>query len=47
MSKTPDRIPFWKEVYLKVENDIGTEDAAIGLLLGCLVTLAYWKHCKK
>ena len=26
MAKTPDRMPFWKEIYLKVEDDIGTED---------------------
>lgn len=45
MAKTPDRIPFWKEIYLKVEDEIGTEDAIIGLLLGGLVTILYWKHC--
>ncbi len=47
MAKTPDRIPFWKEIYLKVEDDIGTEDTIIGLLLGSLVCIMYWKHCKK
>lgn len=47
MAKSPDRTPFWKEIYSKVEDDIGTEDAIIGLLLGGLVCIMYWKHCKK
>lgn len=47
MSKTPDKVPFWKEIYNKVEEDIGSEDALIGLILGGLVTVLYWKHCKK
>ena len=47
MSKTPNKIPFWKEIYLKIEDDIGTEDMLVGLLLGSLVTALYWKRCKK
>ena len=37
--------PFYKEVYKKVENEIGVVDAVIGLGLGVVVCGLYWHYC--
>lgn len=41
-----DHTPFWKELFVKMEEEIGIEDTLIGLMLGSLVTVVYWKFCK-
>ena len=46
MAKAPDKTPFWKEIYLKVEGEIGMENTITGVALGVIVTMLYWKHCK-
>lgn len=47
MNEVQDKIPFWKERYLALQEDIGDENILMGLMLGGLVTLMYWKHCKR
>lgn len=39
--------PFYKEVYDKVENEIGVLDMVIGLGLGAVVCVLYWRHAWK
>lgn len=39
--------PFYKEVYDKVENEIGVLDTVIGLGLGVVVCALYWRHAWK
>ena len=39
--------PFYKEVYDKVENEIGVLDTVIGLGLGAIVCALYWRYAWK
>ena len=39
--------PFYKEVYDKVENEIGVLDTVIGLGLGSVVCALYWRYAWK
>lgn len=47
MAKNPDKTPFWRELYYKLEGEIGSDNIFIGLMLGGLVTTIYWKGCKR
>lgn len=39
------KVPFYKDIYLKVENELGPFDTIIGLGLGVTVCALYWRHC--
>ncbi len=41
-----NKTPFWKEIFVKMENEIGFEDTLLGLVLGLMTTTIYWKFCK-
>lgn len=47
MNKKEDRVPFYKELYYKVENELGVYDTIVGLALGAVVCGLYWSHCWK
>lgn len=46
-----NRMPFYKELYFKLENEIGTVDTITGLALGLGVGIVscglYWIHAYK
>ena len=42
-----EKIPFYKEFYHKMENEIGPIDTFIGLMLGATVCGIYWRCCWK
>ena len=42
-----NKTPFYKEIYYKVENEIGVLDTVIGLALVATVCGLWWRHCWK
>ena len=41
-----NKTPFWKEIFSKMEDEIGLDNTLLGIMLGSLVTVVYWKFCK-
>lgn len=42
-----NKVPFYKELYYKVERDLGVYDTLTGIALGVGVCCLYWRHCWK
>lgn len=51
MDKKSDKVPFYKELYYKVEKELGPIDTLVGLGLGAVSGVAiccmYWRHAWK
>ncbi len=45
--KDENRVPFYKELYNKLENEIGAIDMIIGLGIGVVACGLYWRHAWK
>ena len=47
MSNKVEKVPFYKEIYDKVENELGIYDTFTGLAIGVAACILYWRHCWK
>ena len=45
MSNKVEKVPFYKEIYDKVENELGIYDTLTGLAIGVAACMLYWRHC--
>ena len=47
MNNKVEKVPFYKEIYDKVENELGIYDTLTGLAIGVAACMLYWRHCWK